>query len=214
MRGLVGLGSAVALAGLVIAGPAAAAEIVPLSYAASGVDGFYPDSTGGELIDGVVADRHFAVYAPAGDPYLGWRSVDPAVTFAFDGLKTFGRVVLWFDDFGGRAGVTAPTGISVTLAGQTFTNFSIGTPLDAGFAYADPNWGDGGGTPYTLDLGGLEASSVSVSIARGGEWTFVSEVDFFTDRATAVPEPATWGLMIAGFGLAGAGLRRRRLAAA
>jgi hypothetical protein len=27
----------------------------------------------------------------------------------------------------------------------------------------------------------------------------------------AVPEPATWGLMIAGFGLAGAALRRRRL---
>ena len=30
--------------------------------------------------------------------------------------------------------------------------------------------------------------------------------------AAAVPEPATWGLMIAGFGLAGAGLRRRRSA--
>ncbi|MCS6986475.1 MAG: PEPxxWA-CTERM sorting domain-containing protein [Sphingomonadaceae bacterium] len=26
----------------------------------------------------------------------------------------------------------------------------------------------------------------------------------------AVPEPATWGLMIAGFGLVGAALRRRR----
>ena len=31
---------------------------------------------------------------------------------------------------------------------------------------------------------------------------------------TAVPEPATWGLMIAGFGLAGAALRRRRAALA
>jgi hypothetical protein len=26
----------------------------------------------------------------------------------------------------------------------------------------------------------------------------------------AVPEPATWGLMLAGFGLVGAGLRSRR----
>ena len=31
---------------------------------------------------------------------------------------------------------------------------------------------------------------------------------------TAVPEPATWAMMIAGFGLAGAALRRRRLVAA
>jgi hypothetical protein len=30
----------------------------------------------------------------------------------------------------------------------------------------------------------------------------------------AVPEPSSWALMIAGFGLAGAGLRRRRLASA
>ena len=30
------------------------------------------------------------------------------------------------------------------------------------------------------------------------------------DSGSAVPEPATWAMMIAGFGLAGAGLRRRR----
>ena len=30
---------------------------------------------------------------------------------------------------------------------------------------------------------------------------------------TAVPEPATWGMMIMGFGLAGATLRRRRASA-
>jgi hypothetical protein len=29
-------------------------------------------------------------------------------------------------------------------------------------------------------------------------------------RTGAVPEPAAWALMLAGFGLAGAGLRRRR----
>jgi len=43
---------------------------------------------------------------------------------------------------------------------------------------------------------------------RGGEvWVdnFVFDDDF-----TGVPEPATWGLLIAGFGMMGAGLRRRR----
>jgi hypothetical protein len=32
----------------------------------------------------------------------------------------------------------------------------------------------------------------------------------FNDKAAAVPEPATWAMMIGGFGLAGAALRRRR----
>ena len=32
------------------------------------------------------------------------------------------------------------------------------------------------------------------------------------EQATAVPEPATWAMMIAGFGLAGASMRRRRAA--
>jgi len=31
-----------------------------------------------------------------------------------------------------------------------------------------------------------------------------------TEAAAAVPEPATWGLMLAGFGVVGAGLRSRR----
>jgi microcystin-dependent protein len=34
------------------------------------------------------------------------------------------------------------------------------------------------------------------------------------DGAGAVPEPATWALMTAGFGLAGAAFRRRRAVAA
>ncbi|MDB5483481.1 MAG: hypothetical protein JWO83_4534 [Caulobacteraceae bacterium] len=36
---------------------------------------------------------------------------------------------------------------------------------------------------------------------------------FEVDVATGVPEPAVWGLLVAGFGLVGAQLRRRRLAA-
>lgn len=38
--------------------------------------------------------------------------------------------------------------------------------------------------------------------------------DFINDAIAAVPEPTTWALMIGGFGLAGASLRRRRLAVA
>ena len=44
--------------------------------------------------------------------------------------------------------------------------------------------------------------------------TIVNEVAFEANGAGVVPEPATWSLMIGGFALAGAGLRRRRAVAA
>lgn len=42
----------------------------------------------------------------------------------------------------------------------------------------------------------------------GSSYTGLSEVQFESGRG--VPEPATWALMLAGFGLAGAALRRRQ----
>ena len=63
------------------------------------------------------------------------------------------------------------------------------------------------------------ASSFKLSLYAGGagyqngpdEWW---GIDNFALSAQAVPEPATWAMMIAGFGLAGAALRRQRLLAA
>ncbi len=46
----------------------------------------------------------------------------------------------------------------------------------------------------------------------GSRWgTWISEIDATTD--TNVPEPATWAMMIAGFGLVGTATRRRRVVA-
>jgi hypothetical protein len=56
----------------------------------------------------------------------------------------------------------------------------------------------------TFDFGG--ASATRVRIFSGGvstEWDTIAV-------PTAVPEPATWAMMITGFGLLGAALRRRR----
>ena len=45
--------------------------------------------------------------------------------------------------------------------------------------------------------------------------TFISESGVFLTQTTAsVPEPASWALLIVGFGLTGAVLRRRRVVAA
>lgn len=56
------------------------------------------------------------------------------------------------------------------------------------------------GTPYFVEQSRQTGGWVARTITAGG--------------GPGVPEPATWGLMIAGFGLVGASLRRRSLAAA
>jgi len=65
------------------------------------------------------------------------------------------------------------------------------------------------------DIAGAEAALLA-GVASGHAYftlhttTFPSaEIAGFL-RPAAVPEPATWALLIAGFGLAGASLRRRR----
>ncbi len=65
-----------------------------------------------------------------------------------------------------------------------------------------PNFGDFGGG---LNSGWGEFS---------GYVPIFIHTDFINDAIAAVPEPTTWALMIGGFGLAGASLRRRRLAVA
>ncbi|MDO6413875.1 PEPxxWA-CTERM sorting domain-containing protein [Sphingomonas sp. BIUV-7] len=67
----------------------------------------------------------------------------------------------------------------------------------------------------TAGTAGLEYAGPSK--VTGGTGLYASRVDggvimAFEDSA-AVPEPATWGMMVAGFGLIGHGLRRRRATA-
>jgi hypothetical protein len=61
-------------------------------------------------------------------------------------------------------------------------------------------------------------TSVSGLVAFGLSADTTTDMEFvandITTTALGVPEPATWALMIAGFGLAGAGLRRRRMVVA
>lgn len=61
--------------------------------------------------------------------------------------------------------------------------------------------------------GPLNGSVIARVLNQGGEihlGTYNRGDQFFSDDAAAVPEPAVWVQLIAGFGLAGAMLRRRR----
>jgi hypothetical protein len=117
---------------------------------------------------------------------------------------------------GWYADLTAPviTGFSLYLGSIDGFNhiafFDGATPLGEfdGNALAPPANGNQGSPitnrRITFDFGGATATRVRIfSTGVSTEWDTIAV-------PTGVPEPATWAMMITGFGLLGAALRRRR----
>lgn len=200
------------LLGLVVAVPCAlAAQVNPSSYdmpnGSTGNYSYWDESytglgcktcdgaalTGGlgDLTDGVIASASWnVVEAPAGPgPYVGWANIDPTITFHFSQSVSIDSVIFSFDD-SNLAGVTAPG--SVTIAGQTF---AVVNPV--------------GSEPFSFAVSGLSfvGNTLPVVIHRTGSWSFVSEISF----ASAVPEPDSGAMMLAGLAV-GLGIVMRRKA--
>ena len=107
----------------------------------------------------------------------------------------------------------APTGRPITAIGSVVFRTKILGVLRSGGKVATTNalFGNPMVTYTTPPAFALEASdrvsfsgkTLSFSLANG-----IASDDFRV--LTAVPEPATWGMMLAGFGLVGAAARRRR----
>jgi hypothetical protein len=130
----------------------------------------------GDLTDGVIATQNWnLVENVAGTgPYVGWRNLDPTITFQFASTASFDSVVIDFDDSDGNGGVAAPLGVVING-----TNFAISDPA--------------GSAPFaaTFQLGGLNTSQIVIQIKRRAQWVFASEVRFFGPTTTVVPEPGT-----------------------
>jgi len=100
----------------------------------------------------------------------------------------------------------------------SLSNGKLNLNFDQGFSY-DPSQGQLMVTIRSDDLSaGTLALDVdtttSVTNSRMSSFGYNWNQGLVTGFNAAVPEPATWALMLGGFGLAGAALRRRRALAA
>jgi hypothetical protein len=184
------LGVATAAAVLAVAGAASATTFVmPWTTSASG-------------------DISVAI----GDDGLGnpGGSIDPIngnSTHVFDaGTGAFTDTFDFFlpSGFAGASVITTLSGADVSdlnFTGITFNGAAGTTSTGGGVSTAHVGL-------QPIDLGG--AQHLVITGLGGSAATFGGTVSFVLSAAGGVPEPASWALMIMGFGSAGAMLRRRR----
>jgi len=106
------------------------------------------------------------------------------------------------------APATNGTGAAATIVSARFYSaggggFNLFGSGDFLFGYLGPQLFSGSGTAPTILTGTFALTSADIGRVGSGVLTISS-------ATAAVPEPATWGLMLAGFGMVGAGLRSRR----
>ncbi len=131
--------------------------------------------------------------------YLAFVQGSGSLSQSFTATATSGLAVNWFDAnrtaYGSQSySVSINDGVSTTVLG-TYTTSS--TPF---VAQTSAKFGVIAGQSYTLSFNGLIAADRTA---------FIDNVSL-----AVVPEPASWALMIVGFGLVGVAARRRVAATA
>ncbi|MBU0616308.1 MAG: hypothetical protein KKI02_01185, partial [Planctomycetes bacterium] len=119
----------------------------------------------GDLTDGVIATAHWNVTS---DPYVGWVSIDPTITFHFAEIVNINVVVLHLDDSGGGGGVYVPDDVTITMGDQTLVFSCTDPPGAEPFAFTLEDLGLSG---YTLEL--------TLSDYSTSGYMMLSEVEFY-----------------------------------
>lgn len=135
----------------------------------------------------------------------------PSLVFDLGHTATLANLVMW-ESFGGNDNQLATFTVSYGTDGVTFVPTSTFTLNEIVANMPTP--------AQTFALGGISARYVELTLTSnhygeigvGGDRVGFGKIRF--DAAAAVPEAPTWAMLIAGFGLAGAALRRRRAVAA
>jgi hypothetical protein len=206
------LGLAALAAASVLAAPAAAATITPVGVTATNTFPFWGIYDATHLIDGsgLSGGLHDADFDNMWMTDLGVS----AATLTFDLGQTYklSGADIWNYNFGveefastlDRASKAFK--ISISLDGLTYTQVLAGElARGTGKALAAETFGLGGKARYVQIA--LDGNHQKYPETYGYAPIGLSEVRF---TGSAVPEPATWAMMITGFGLAGATLRSAR----
>lgn len=153
----------------------------------------------GKLTDGVISTTQWDLVsngAGTGE-YVGWYAVhtlNPLITFSFSGNPTIDSISIQMDN-SGVGGVFAPQSILIDGVNSSFTAPAAGTVGSVSFTGLGLT-----GNSHTIQFNQFQ-----------GTWTFVSEISFDDGRTvSAVPEPETYAMMLAGLGLLGFAARRRK----
>lgn len=95
---------------------------------------------------------------------------------------------------------------SITFGTGAFSALGVSAPGFGFGSFAGPNLFNGSTTSPMFNLGTFNLGQVMTGAGTGGGRLTISQAP-----ASAVPEPATWAMLLAGFGMVGYGMRRRRV---
>ena len=127
----------------------------------------------GDLTDNVIATENWNV---TWLPYVGWKSIEPTITFHFDHVVPVETVTLHLDDSNGSGGVYPPTDVSIAM-GDIVLEFEVDDPS--------------GGEPFSVTFAELGLSGDTLEITLLDDY-------FSTSRYMMLSEVELYGGSIAG----------------
>lgn len=203
--------AALALAASALGTNVQATTITPTSYtfdqSTSCGSWCYHDPSLTKLTDGIIGKAGWA--ANVGKEWVGWVSKQQInIDFSFASVSAIGAVAIGSTQ--DHLGDVALPSFSVS-AFESGHWVQKGTLINAPSNANDNNpYSTAAHSFYTLSSLGILSDKVRLSVYANGPWSFVDEVRFV---ATPVPEPESYGMLLAGLGLMGAFARRKNKSA-